>query len=473
MELGELFEFELGVVTKDYISPFTDTFRYRIGVGGMTPENRTYTNTVELGPRPEARLGGDTTTSWLFVERQEAFEQPALNIQIDDIQDFLEGRRLFHTDFVTGANVEKVEPPNAVFTRQAGKSGPHSNTTSCAVCHPRKGGGTPIISAFDQTSSMVFRLYGEPALGAQLQPVEGIAIGMGSVLSTAQLPDGQIFPLHKPRFVVGIKENEPAYRTPAYSARIAPPLIGLGLLEAIDDVTIALRSDHADCDHDGVSGRVSIAQDPATGLLRVGRFGWKAEKTSIAHQVADDAASSLDVGSSAIRNSAGQAGLDDTDLAKLTAYVRLLGVPPQRTSTQAQVLAGQELFASIGCATCHVPVQHTSPNHPLAELRSQEIRPYTDLLLHDMGPDLADDSGVVVGLRSDSPPGASEWRTPPLWGLGLRNTVGNRELLHDGRAGDVYQAILWHGGEAEPAKRRFMALSADQRGHLASVLESL
>jgi CxxC motif-containing protein (DUF1111 family) len=206
----------------------------------------------------------------------------------------------------------------------------------------------------------------------------------------------------------------------------------------------------------------------------VGRFGWKAEKTSVMHQVAEDAASSLDVGTSAIRDSAGRGRLDEADLAKLTTFMRLIGVPPQRDAANQQTLWGAAVFETTGCAKCHLPTLRTSPNHPLAELRAQTIRPYTDLLLHDMGPDLADESQVGQGVGDSAPPSASEWRTPPLWGLGLRLTINDHAcLLHDGRATDVQQAILWHGGEAERSAQLYKALSHGERLALQAFLESL
>jgi CxxC motif-containing protein (DUF1111 family) len=470
MAAGEFFEFELGVVSDAGVSPFTDTFRYRIAAGGMTPENRDYDQTP--GPLPEAWLGGDTTIAWQHAEPEHTFGQPALNVQIDDIRDFLDGRRLFHTDFVTGAN---VEAGHTAFDAQAGKAGPYRNATSCASCHVRNGRGEAFTGALDATSSMAIRLYGETTLGQQLQPNEGSATAMGQRTKIVQLDEQTSVELRKPLFIVGtVAPGGMGVHPLSYSARVAASLVGLGLLEAVDDLTIAARADRGDCDGNGVSGRLGFARDPATGLTRVGRFGWKAEKTSVAHQVAEDAASSLDVGTSAIPDSAKRVTLSDTDLAKLTTYMRLIGVPAQRNAGDDLVRRGGGVFESIGCARCHLPELETSRNHPLVELRAQKIRPYTDLLLHDMGDDLADDSRVVEGLRDDAPPSAREWRTPPLWGVGLRAVVnGHAGLLHDGRAADVQQAILWHGGEGEGAKQRYVKLSPADRAAVLAFVDSL
>jgi CxxC motif-containing protein (DUF1111 family) len=154
-------------------------------------------------------------------------------------------------------------------------------------------------------------------------------------------------------------------------------------------------------------------------------------------------------------------------LGKLTSYASLLAVPVRRHPDAPEVLQGKALFNDIGCASCHTP-SHRTGNHPqFSQLSQQLIWPYTDLLLHDMGPELAD------GVRAADASG-SEWRTPPLWGLGLYAVVnGHEDLLHDGRARGVEEAILWHGGEAQAARERFRALDANERAALAAFVRSL
>ncbi len=162
-------------------------------------------------------------------------------------------------------------------------------------------------------------------------------------------------------------------------------------------------------------------------------------------------------------------------------YIQLLGVPPQRDYNSGSVANGKTVFTNIGCAGCHTPSFTTSPNHPLAELRSQTISPYTDMLLHDMGPGLADTLGE--GLAS-----GAEWRTAPLWGLGLNACVTGgmtvapqgqevcipvHSYLHDGRARTIDEAILWHGGEGEAAKNAYVSLTSAQRTDLLNFLNSL
>jgi CxxC motif-containing protein (DUF1111 family) len=423
---GQNLELELGVI-KDptrVMNPFSDVIRYRIGVGGLTPDSPDRASFFPPldGPVPEARNGGDTTIPWLKLGQDAYFDQMALDTQQENVQPFLEGRRLFYTDFVTGNNVEAGQPP---FPEQAGKAGPRASATACASCHPKNGRGPAIAGA--------------------------------TVSKQVTLGDGRVVTLTRP----------------AVSARIAPPLLGLGLLEAIDQRTLLLGADRLDCNQDGISGRANFVMDP-TGILRVGRFGWKAEKASVRAQVAGDAAGMLDVSTSVSPDANGKAALSDQDLARLTTLMRLGGVPPQRSATDPQVQAGALLFQTLRCSGCHWTDVLTSPDHPLAELRGQAIRPYTDLLLHDMGPDLMDGGGVPTSTTADAPPSASEWRTPPLWGVGLRATVnGNAGLLHDGRAATVEEAILWHGGEATKVVSFYKALSATERAALLAFVDSL
>ena len=472
MTVGQNLEFEFGVFldpallltkgTRD--SYYSDTFRYAIGVGGMTPNNLDYDQSP--GPVPEARIGGDTTIAWMFAEPDMYFSQMALNTQQENVQHFLEGRRLFHTNFKTGAHSEAGNP---VFTAQMGKAGPLFNANSCETCHVKNGPGALLKAPLSETSSMVFKLHGTADLGNQLQLQEGSATVSGTESKAVTLGDGTVVNLTRPKFTVTAKKGDAS----RFSARLARKLVGLGLLEAIDERTLLARSDRLDCTKDGISGRVSFVKDPVSGVLRLGRFGWKAEKASIAHQVADAASADIGVGTSILPEN-GKAELSDDDLMRLTTYMRLIGVPPQRNRADAQVQKGEQLFHTVGCANCHVTDVVTGSNHPFSELRDQAIKPYADLLLHDMGPELADDSGLAVNDAADAPAGASEWRTPPLWGIGLYKDVnGNTGLLHDGRAANVLEAALWHGGEAQRVKERFMALPAADRDALVAFVMSL
>jgi CxxC motif-containing protein (DUF1111 family) len=230
-----------------------------------------------------------------------------------------------------------------------------------------------------------------------------------------------------------------------------------------------------------VSGRLNVVWNEVTGRMDIGRFGWKAEQPSVAQQTA--AAFGGDIGITsplqrhenytADEREAGQrpTGGDPEVSARIfeavTLYARTLAVPAARTGDSAEAMRGRDLFAAARCASCHVPELTTGRDVELPELANQIIHPYTDLLLHDMGDGLADNRPVFAAS-------GREWRTPPLWGLGLISKVnGHTFLLHDGRARTIGEAVLWHGGEAEASRRRFVAMSRRDRAALAAFLGSL
>ena len=251
-----------------------------------------------------------------------------------------------------------------------------------------------------------------------------------------------------------------------------PPLVGLGLLEAVSEDTIMALADPDDSDSDGISGHIQTVLDPETGDRRLGRFTSKGGKARLSHQIA--AALNTDMGvattvfpllDGATTNEAPE--LSAADLDRMTRYVALLGVGARRDLTNAQALQGEQLFESANCVKCHTPTLITSPFHPMTELRGQTIHPYTDFLLHDLGPGLADNMGEFNAT-------GSEWRTPPLWNIGLTAGVsGGEAYLHDGRAQTLEEAILWHGGEADGAKEAFRTMSAWDRAALITFLKSL
>ncbi len=469
---GDLFEFEFGVFLDEAaVRPgtrtayYTDTFRYQVGIGGLTPDSRDSAGLE--GPELRAQQGGGTTGAWLYAEPETSFEQLALNVQHEHVQTFLEGRRLFHTDFETG---EHSEPGNPRFDAQAGKAGPLLVTTACASCHDKNGGGRPLDGELNRTSSMAIKLYDAAELGNQLQLGEGRASRSETVTKTVLLADGSEVQLARGIFAATTTDGRALH----HSARIARRIVGMGLLEALSETSLLARADPLDCNQDGISGRANFIADPSSGDLRMGRFGWRAEKVSVAHQVADAAAADLGVFSELIKGPAGQTELSNDELSKITAYMRLLSVPAQRGGEDAEVRRGEKLFKTIGCVNCHASDAVTGPNHPFVELRGQVIKPYTDLLLHDMGPDLADESGKAGDRENGQMPSASEWRTAPLWGVGIASVVqGYTALLHDGRARSVLEAVLWHGGEAESVRRRVEMLSLEDSTALVRFVESL
>ena len=295
---------------------------------------------------------------------------------------------------------------------------------------------------------------------------EGQVILDGYDLLNGTYGDGRPYQLRRPRYRL------PASAPTSYSVRNAPPLVGLGLLEAIDEATILARHDPCDEDADGISGRVSVTTEFATGHAVLGRFGWKGSRASVRDQIAR--ALNRDMGVA----SASQPYLDGEttpsapevtalELDRLARYTALLGVAARRDLTDPAALRGERLFAAIGCADCHVPQLTTGSDHPYGELRNQTIRPFTDLLLHDMGDGLA-------ARMADGDATASEWRTAPLWSIGLTAAVaGGEAYLHDGRARTLEEALLWHGGEGAAAMEAFRTLPAADRSALVAFLTSL
>jgi CxxC motif-containing protein (DUF1111 family) len=258
-------------------------------------------------------------------------------------------------------------------------------------------------------------------------------------------------------------------------------MIGLGLLEALAAADIEALADPDDDDGDGISGRANHVWDPITQTTVLGRFGWKANQAGLRQQVAGAFLGDMGITSSlapddncpasqldcAAAPNGGTPELDESLLTAVTVYSRLLAVPARRDVDDPEVLAGRELFRAIGCADCHVPKHQTGTLAGFPELSDQTIWPYTDLLLHDMGDGLADG-------RRDFAADGREWRTPPLWGIGLFEVVNEHTLyLHDGRARNLAEAVLWHGGEGQAARDRFAALAAGDRAVLLRFLGSL
>ncbi|MEC9046449.1 MAG: di-heme oxidoredictase family protein [Planctomycetota bacterium] len=313
-------------------------------------------------------------------------------------------------------------------------------------------------------------------IGEQLPP--GTPLSEGTVTLDAMQPyddghnqyaDGTPYQLRKP--VLAFSGVTPQY----YSMRLAQPLVGLGLLEAVDESTILSFADPCDTDMDGVSGRAAVTTALGTGDARLGRFNWKGVASSIGDQIAYALNRDMGVTTSRFPTLDGDAQpspveVEDSELEQMVHYNGLLGVNARRDLHDPEALAGEALFVQHGCANCHVPQMTTGSTHPWAEVRNQTIRPFTDLLLHDMGQGLADNMATPASGAS-----ASEWRTTPLWGIGLSAGVGDGQegYLHDGRAATLAEAILWHGGEGEAAKQAFRTSNAADRSRLIAFLRSL
>jgi CxxC motif-containing protein (DUF1111 family) len=353
----------------------------------------------------------------------------------------------------------------ARFVQEWPERGPWVDADSCVECHYRDGRGPraePPASRVDAPVHLV-RLAGRVSRGDPIYGVQLRRTGHGVAAPATfhiewhetdhRYPDGQAHALRRPSLHVSALAYGPLDSHTRISLRVPPAVFGLGLLEAVDERELRRAADPEDINGDGVSGRVQEVADQVGGAMIVGRFGWKASQPTLAAQSAAALRSDL--------------GVEDGDVDPLVLYLRALAVPARRRWTEPVVRAGEALFTSIGCATCHRPQMVTGELTGWPELTRQTIRPFTDLLLHDMGPELADE--VTEALAS-----GSEWRTPPLWGLGLLATVGGAAgLLHDGRARSVEEAILWHGGESARARERFRRLPREQRASLLAFLDSL
>ena len=381
-----------------------------------------------------------------------------------------------------------VTAPASTDTRDG--LGPMFNAQACASCHVRDGRGSPETGEI----GLLFRLgvnTGEgqspdPSYGGQLQdravlgvPAEG-TIRRLYVEEEGAYADGSRYTLRRPVHEFDDLAYGPLAVEVMVSPRLAPPVFGSGLLGAIPESDIVRAADPEDVDGDGISGRPNMVLDALSGETVVGRFGWKANVATVEEQVAS--AFSADVGitsalfpdedCTAVQTECAAAlGGGDPEIPadrmeKVVFYTKTLAVPARRDLDTPEVAAGAELFLDVGCAGCHQP-RHETGDSDIDALAHQVIFPFTDLLLHDMGPGLADD-------RPDGEATGSEWRTPPLWGVGLTETVsGATFFLHDGRARSLEEAILWHGGEAEPAATGFKSLTAEQRSNLIAFLGSL
>jgi CxxC motif-containing protein (DUF1111 family) len=470
-------------------------FLYQVGAGGLVPwytvgDFADKTSERENSHRLDERawLGGRTTLPYQYSDEPDNhFMQMATNLAGANAQPFVRGRRIHHTDMLDGSHDESME--NGILSELTGLLGPNYVNRSCDACHTRNG-RAPVAAVGAPLDKWVFKVggpdgLGDPLLGSVLQPSSsGAGTRAEGSVSIAQWLETDAG-LRAPRYAfVGAN---PAL----FSARLAPQLVGLGLLEALDEATILALADVTDADADGISGKPQLSVDPVTHVTRLGRFGWKAGASSLRHQVA--AALNTDMGvmtsvypkpdcGSAQQGCGNESGpeLRDDSLSDLVKYVSLLGVRARRGMHDDDALRGETLFEELGCASCHRTTMTTSRFHPLAELRNQVIHPYTDLLLHDMGPGLADNLGENEAT-------GAEWRTTPLWGLGLSacvtgGVVGpfqkqvcspSASYLHDGRARTIDEAILWHGGEALASKQAYVALADAERAALLAFLGTL
>lgn len=418
----------------------------------------------------EADAAG-AATSYVFDEN--AFVQPLTGLAGAPRTQYLVGQGLFDVDWVAA--------PSGSADRDG--LGPTFNALSCRACHLRNGRGAPPADGEPLVSALlrVSAPDGAPhaVYGDQIQPraIAGVpaegAVRLRYTAVPGAFDDGAPYELLQPAVELALALGDPGEL--AVSVRTAQATIGQGFLEAIPAAAILARADPDDTDGDGVSGRARWLDGP-----ELGRFGWKAGQPTVAAQNAAALIGDLGITTAAhpaencppaqtacaAAPAGGAPELDATRVAALRAFVVGTSVPARRDPGALAVRRGKRLFHDIGCAACHTPSWRTAASD-FPAIGDQLIWPYTDLLLHDLGDALADH-------RAEGTATGREWRTAPLWGLGLYEiTGGHVRLLHDGRARGVVEAILWHGGEAAAAAARFRALSSADRAALAAFLHSL
>ena len=427
-----------------------------------------------------ALSGGETT---VFETSRKAFTLSARNLKDPERKGrFVVGNSFFNRNW--------VQAPASAEGRDG--LGPLFNARSCSACHLQDGRGRP-PKPNQEPVSLIFRISNadgnhDPHYGEQLQPralpgAHGeVSISVNHEPIAEQFADGTAYELTRPIYQFSEAAYGPISPAWAVSPRVAPAVIGLGLLESIPEATLQSWADANDNDGDGISGRVNRVWNVETKRQEVGRFGWKANQPTIKQQVAAAFQGDIGITSSLFPDenltlpqkstlahfqSGGDPELSDQLLDDVTFYCQTLAVPARRDLDVPEALRGEDLFQEIGCADCHKSEIRTAERSGLPELSLQTIHPYTDLLLHDMGPSLADH-------RPDGQATGSEWRTPPLWGIGLVETVNKHSrFLHDGRARNLEEAILWHDGEGATSRDHYKNQSKSNRQAILTFLESL
>jgi CxxC motif-containing protein (DUF1111 family) len=458
----------------------------------------------QLEPGEEKPGGGATSRG--STNTPNAFSLSSGNMDFKRELDFKIGNAIFRKNWVSA--------PSS--TDASDGLGPLFNSRACQNCHLKDGRGHPPFSADvpDDSGSMLVRLsvppatdeekakleahransLPEPTYGGQLQDrsIQGLAaegkLKIDYTEREVKLADGESVSLRAPHYALTDLGYGPISPDVMISPRVAPPMIGLGLLEAVpEEQILALAQSEATTD-DGISGKPNHVWSREHDKVMLGRFGWKAGIPTIAQQAAEAFNGDIGISSTMIPAGSGDCTEKEPDCLNapsgnspnhqnvevgddlfrlVTFYSQNLAVPARRKPGDAQVLKGKAIFYQSGCASCHNPKFMTGEVPGQPHLSHQLIWPYTDMLLHDMGEGLADNrpEGVATG---------SEWRTPPLWGVGLTETVsGHTLLLHDGRARNVTEAILWHGGEAEAARDKFAELPKADRDALLAFVNSL
>lgn len=435
----------------------------------------------EVSPSQESRLfaGGETT---IFEESSFAFSSPASNLSGMNLDQHLAGDAAFEQVFVTAPT-----PVNQGL-------GSIYNNSSCISCHP-KDGRAPHPTELNDFTGLFLRgsVPGTDQFGGP-NPIPGFGdqIQQNAVIGTS--PEANFAVRYDETDVTFDDGTKVTLRKPIYylthtyialpsqvmlSPRVGPPVFGLGLLEAIPEESIVALADEQDIDGDGISGKPNYVWNFETSEMELGRFGWKAINPTVLQQCAGAYNNDMGVTNPyfPIENSQGQINNNDTNsndpeldqqsLDDAAFYCRTLAVPAPRNVDQTDVILGERIFNSLACNKCHVNKQETGSFPGIPEISNQTIYPFSDMLLHDMGFGLADDRPSYLA-------NGQEWKTRPLWGIGLTEVVGGHtHFLHDGRARNLTEAILWHGGEASKSVSLFKALDTGNRELLITFLNSL
>lgn len=474
-----------------------------------------FSATAQTDPDPLGeKVGGSGT---VHATGRNAFSFPLADLSDAERTRFVIGNSFFKRNW--------VEAPASTTARDG--LGPHFIARSCAGCHSMDGRGEPPPWANtlgpepENTVALLFRLsvpgtaspkqgvVPEPTYGDQFNnaAIQGVKpegrVEIRSEPIHGRFADGTRYTLQKPVYTLTGLNYGPMAKNVMVSPRIAPQVIGMGLIEAIPESEILANARDQAAAGGPIQGKPNRVWDAVAQKEVIGRFGWKANTGSVAHQSGGAFNGDMGITSPVFwreactgaqkdclaaphgggkrggaqglvasgKATAEQPEIDEDTFAQVVFYTATLAPPARRSPKDPQVLRGQALFAQAQCATCHRP-SYTTGESMFARLSTpkisgQRIWPYTDLLLHDMGPDLADG-------RPDFLASASQWKTPPLWGIGLFKDVnGHQRLLHDGRANGVLEAVLWHGGEAQAAKDRVLQFNATERAALVKFVESL
>jgi CxxC motif-containing protein (DUF1111 family) len=449
---------------------------------------------------PLGTLQGELTAgeATAFATGRNAFSMPLPTLDDDERARFAVGNSFFRRNW--------VEAPASTTARDG--LGPHFIARSCGGCHVQDGRGAPPDfrkGLSEPPVALLIRLsipgtgaHGgvvpDPVYGDQLnnaaiqgvQPEGQVRIRLETLRGS--FADGTRYTLRKPHYSLTNLAYGPLAPGAMLSPRIAPQMAGVGLLEAIAEADILANAAAQAASPGPIKGQPNQVWDDFAQAQRVGRFGWKANQASVASQTAGAFLGDIGITSTqhpdeactptqkdclaAPRGAQGKTPeIDDRTLSDVIFYQATLAPAARRNVNDAKVLRGQALFDQAQCSACHRP-SYTTGTAPFPRLSSAKVQglkiwPYTDLLLHNMGPDLADG-------RPDFAANGQQWKTPPLWGVGLVHDVnGHRRLLHDGRANGVLEAILWHGGEAQGAKQQVLQLNARDRQALVAFVESL